>query len=242
MRLPKLAVLTATCVLLPSLAHAYAFHLESRGSTAGLYPGDSVVIDVFLDRAAEDSALGIASFSLGVHFDASSLFYDAAASAALPIVNPGPTAGYGTTGARPGYILYQSHRGALYPSNWETQAAFLEGPAAGRVDVAYEAELGSIDFLWYPEEGITYSHMGAEGSLWIATLLFHVSPGALDSLIEIDMEDGASFLESSTDGPQLVDPSNVAVGAPILVTIPEPGVALLLVVGGAFALLVSRRR
>jgi hypothetical protein len=139
-------------------ASAFGLSYGIRGGQLSSYStSDAVVVDIFLD--APDP--GLSTIEASIRVESAVLSYDAAGSAALPVVHPAPS--YGTTGAAPGYILY-SAAPAVYmlplSNPWQTWPA--PPPGQTQVDVQYvEANLGQTS---------------ATGTnIWIASLLFHVT-------------------------------------------------------------------
>jgi hypothetical protein len=201
-------------------ASAFAINMTARGATSSLVTSNTVTVDVFLDA---DPGLTFLGINVIASNDAS-IDYDAAASAAAA------ASGGAGPGAQPTYILYTAGKAStvLYP---QQTPAFLNWPAppvgAEQVNVNYaEPAFGSAS---------------ASGTgIWIATLVFHINT-ALTSTesIALSLTAGGGILQT---GATVVAPSAVALSAPILLTVPEPTSAALLVLGIGGLLVAGRRR
>ena len=208
--------LLATLLLALSVSPASAFEvrMSARNSTGPLNPGDTVTIDVFFDATAPDIIL----FSVGLIFDPTFLEYQFDASAALPIIHPAPLPAYGTTGAEPGYILYDPPVAGMPPIPavsllpLQTPAWFTwpnPEPGQAQVNVNY-FESNILD---------TFNTRTTGNNIWIGSMVLRVRDDAPngDSMVNLCMTCAGNLLQLG----EVVQPPPPVTGA-VTVTVPEP--------------------
>ncbi len=247
MRILTLNLLAVALLLFSATsASAWAVDMQVRQtSTGGLSSfdvSDTITVDVFFDATGFEINLFTTSV---ISSDASVLQYNAAASAALPIIHPAPPTAFGTTGAQPGYILYTPGIGgmpptpatALYP---QQTPAFLPWvappPGAEQININY-AETNITDEFGTQSTGL---------NIWIASMVFHVvAPFETVDLFPT-MSIGPMVLEvnpnSVGSGTQIQD--QVAVSGGVTLNghlVPEPTTAALIGLG-LLGLAISGRR
>jgi len=209
---------------------AYSLRLESRGPTSGLRASDTVAIDVMLEpNCTADYAESCETFgtlSVAVLFDPAQLSYDPAASMDLPLIHFSPGGG----GAQPSYILY-GHHAIMYPV--VTPAFSLHPnppPGRGQINLEYVESAGGLGrtFGWIED-------------VWIGSVVFHLGENAESTLIELSASVSGTGIRPDLDEP-FIDPATIGLGSPVLVTIPEPLTALLLLVGATAAVILGATR
>ena len=216
-----------------SPAAAFPITMAMRGGPVALQVSDTFAVDVFV---GVDELFSVADFSVAVLFDSGSLSYDPVASAALPVIHPAPA--FYTTGAQPGYLFYSQSDGLLYPT---PTPAFQEWPTPppgqGQVNV-------SFDFVGDPTIGggtrtETYSNSihAVGGAVWIGSVVFHLDTDATSS-IALSVTAGGAGIEETTG--VLYDPSEISLGAPILVPESTSGLLVAVAVLTGLALGYSR--
>jgi len=217
------ALIFAGVALSEGPAGAYSIRHEARGPTTALHASDTVTIDVFLEPNCVPFACEtFGSLAVAVLFDPAQVTYDTAATRALS-----------NQGGQPSYILYQIHSPLLYPTTQQRYWPLWPDPPAGLAQV-------NIDFFF--GEGRNALDDTVEGfgvDVWLGAFVFHVNEDAMDSLIELSMTADGAGISTYRDGP-LLDPSSIALSAPIAILVPEPGTLLLWVAGGLAWLLLRR--
>jgi hypothetical protein len=234
MRILTLNLLAVALLLFgASSASAFALNWAARGSTTSLTTSDTVTVDVFLDADP-----GLQLLSVSVLFpDDGSLTYDGPASAALP------PSSVGSSGAQASYILYSpanmvamTPAVTIYPQQipyWLYWTGTLP-PGQQQVNINYADS--------------TFTGSGASGTgIYIATLVFHVEPGLVNSSLEMALTSGGNILQAGGEilASSAVGPGTVPVGAPIVITgvpVPEPTTAALIGLGVLGLAMAGRRR
>ncbi len=189
-----------------SIAPVSAFEIEHRirEEKAVYSAGDTVVVDLFLDADPN-----LSRFSVAVLGESKALSYDAASSAQLPIKYPAPAPAYGTTGARPAYILYGGGKPAtLLRPHPEAQKAFRvwPKPVPGKLQV-------NIQFA--EPNGRSATAGGRE--VWIASLFFKLVEPAADTKIHLSLSaDGTGFETRSGTDPPIDIASEVKLAPPLV--------------------------
>ena len=224
--------LLAVALLLMGAASASAFGLSAsvRDGNPGLSSytvSDFIIVDVFLDTEG-----GLTLLSASVTVDSSVFSYDGGNSTNIPVIYPAPTAGYGTNGNQPGYILYTGGMSAsiMYPQ----QNPFTTWPAPppGQTQVNIN----------YAEPAFKATAATGTG-IWIASLLFHVDAAFESSDITLSLSNGGNtFCVGGTPCTDIK--SQVSLTAPITVTghLPEPTTATLIGLGLLGLGLAGRRK
>ncbi len=209
----------------PVGAWAVAMNVRGGGPLSSFTTSDTVTLDLLLDAEP-----GLQSFSVSVlHNDV--LGYDPVASASLPIVHAAPPASYGTTGARPAYILYAPGppAAALYPVPGSAAWPAWPSPPAGKGQEKVDYATGSLA-----------STLASGTGIWIASLVLHVT--AEFDTAEIFLDPGGIIIQANGSA---IDPASVILPEPIVLTghaVPEPLTGLLMGAGLVVAAAASRRR
>jgi hypothetical protein len=193
-----------------SSASAFAVTMSVRPGTndpGSLSPGDSVVLDFFLDADQFNSQL----ISFSVFFDDPEISYDEPASGALPIIYPAPPEAYGTTGGAPGYILYMTGMPpvGLYP---------LQNPF--KLWIAPPAGKGQVNANWASP---AVDSIGADtgSNVWVGSMVFVADDSGT---LTLSVSNTTSIFRINN---VVLDPSEITISGPIAVTVPEPAVASL---------------
>jgi hypothetical protein len=234
MRILTLNLLAVALLLFgASSASAFAINWAARGATTSLTTSDTVTVDVFLD--AED---GLALLSVGVLFpnDGSLTYTGGAAPGSGPGANY-PISG-ATNGAQASYLLYSpanmtamTPAVTIYPQQspeWLYWTGTLP-PGQQQVNINYA------------DATITGSAASGTG-IYIATLVFHVEPGLTSSALQLSLTSGGNILQQYAT---ILDPSEVTLGAPIVISgvpVPEPTTAALIGLGILGLAMAGRRR
>ena len=228
--------LLAVTALLFSAVSASAYYDISMTTRPGspnadlsgpLTTSDTITVDIFFST---DQTL-MQQLAIGVVTPAA-LSYDAAASTALPVIYPAPSAVYGTTGAQAGYILYApqgkaggtqlNHVGA--PIVWPAPA-----PGTNKTNVNFQ-----VPDLFTPT-------IGVGDNIWVASLVFH-----LDSAVGGDIALQISGLGSVLRDNNVVvsdDPNAVGLSASLTYqAVPEPATAALIGFGVLGLAIAGRRK
>jgi hypothetical protein len=215
--LKALAVSASLLLVFASAASAFEITMTTSYGGETIAVSDSVVVDVFIDTEA-----GLVVWSGAVLYDPDELFYDSAASAALPPQAAGPS------GAQPSYILYTGGRPStiLYP---QQTPAWLNWPAP-------PADKEQVNINW-AEKSLAPATASGTG-IYVASMVFETTADGT-AVIELCTSCGGNVLDF--DG--VVPPSDIPLnGTPITVTVPEPAVAGLALAGLATLYFVRQRR
>jgi hypothetical protein len=219
------AVVLLADLLAASPALAFGIlHVVRDGVRDSYVEGDSVVVDVFLDPEP-----GLRRFSVAV-LASDSLIYDGPESSKLELRYLAPAKTYGSTGARPGHILYHAAgKGPtmLYPSPRDPKwfpAQRIASTGFTQVSVAFD----------------TYSGDGSDADpsecIWIASLVFNVHAGGAEPSISLSLRADNSVVETVTGVGPAKDISKQVqenLSAPIVVPLPRSAPASTPVAGPA---------
>lgn len=225
-------LLAATLLFSAGAAGAVEIRIEARGPTSAP-PGGTVLIDVFLDMPSPGLSLLAVSLLADHYAGGAGLDYDPAASLAAPVIHAAPAPVYGTTGSRPGYILYGPPVSgmssfALYPIPSAPPWPLWPGtptPNKQRIILSYA--------------DASFRAQASTGSdIWIGTFAFVVATGGW---VEVDFV-GVDFVATG-DNAAVDITDQVVLGPPIFIEVPEPGLVAMVAVGMlATALLGKLRR
>jgi len=219
-------------------ASAFEARMSARNSVGPLVAGDTVTIDVFFDADQTDIIL----LSVALLVDSTFLEYQETASGALPIIYPAPPPAYLTTGAQPGYILYDAGTAigmTVIPAvqlNPQQRPAWRTWPAppVGQQQVN----------LNYAETNITdtFNTRTTGNNIWIGSMVLRVRDTAPNGTSSVEL--------CSTCGGNILRIGAVEVPLPVTgavtVTVPEPATLSLGVAAVAslsfYAVRLRRRR
>jgi hypothetical protein len=225
----------ALAVLLFGATSASAWSFDSiirntgNDTISSLTSTSFFTVDVFFTA----DQTGLQNFSVGVVYDQGGLTYDAVTSAALPIIYPSPAAIYGTTGAQPGYIMYNAGKPAqvLYPTQTPAHALWNGANQPGKFQV-------NLDFA---DPGLA-QNLSTGSNIWIGSMVFHVEPGYAGGTIDLSLDIAQGNLIFANNDPNAG--ASATLGGPLTIVthVPEPTTAALIGLGVLGLAIAGRRK
>lgn len=225
MRLLKFNLLAVAALLFfAANASAYQITMTTTYDGSEVAASDYIEVKVWLDTQGESN---IGLMEVGVIFDQATLSYERSLSS---------TGGGPSIPGYPNYILYgtASVAGSVQGTYMEPRVPI---PSGFTWDPPILIVPGQVNLAWVEVGGGSTSATATNALL--ATLIFHVIPGAVDGGLTLTLSEGGTVFAL---GDLSIINDQVILGPGINVNVPEPSTALLIGLGIIGLGVAGRRR